>query len=249
MQFRFANAINYADLGSGQVLYSAPGFPSFPARLSIELFERAREVARVERASFWDPMCGAGGIATTVGIACANAVSRILASDVSDDALVLAKRNLSLISAEGSLRRMIQLRTSGASHTRISSAERLVEVTRGRDIPVRTAVADVTNPGSLEAIAPGWVDIVLTDVPYGQRAHWYTKSAKPLSAMIAALCQVMPQHGVVVIAARGKEAFCGTPPAYRSFKHGHRLIKMYRCGDVSGTECAWRAHRVEPEPP
>jgi tRNA G10 N-methylase Trm11 len=233
MQFIFANMPNYEDLGSGQVLYSAPGFPSFPARLSIEFFERAREVAGVERASFWDPMCGAGGIATTVGIACGDAISRILVSDVSGAALELAKRNLSLIAADGVLRRIVDLKHGGADDSRISSAERLVEVVRGRDIKVRTALADATNPGSLQAIPPGSVDIVVTDVPYGQRTYWQGKSVRPLAAMITALRQVMPQHGVVVIAARGREEFDGTPAAYRSFKHGHRLIKMYRCRDIA----------------
>jgi 23S rRNA (guanine2535-N1)-methyltransferase len=233
MQFKFANALSYQDLGSGQVLHSAPGFPSFPARLGIELFERAREVAGVEYASFWDPMCGAGGVATTIGIACGDAVSRILATDISTDSLAIAQRNLSLTSAEGISRRIGDLKRKGAHPSRILSAERLAKIVRCRKIPFRTTVADVTNSASLKAIVPGSVDVVFADVPYGLRTSWQSTSSTPIASMIAALWHVLPPHGVIVIAALGRGSFNGTPLAHRSYKHGHRIIKMYRCRDIT----------------
>lgn len=86
--------------GGGQVLHSAPGLPGFPPRLAVELFERARLLAGADRVGLWDPMCGAGGIVAALALLRADALTRVLASDVSDRALELASKNLHLTTPE-----------------------------------------------------------------------------------------------------------------------------------------------------
>lgn len=228
MQFEHAPGISYQDLGSSQVLYSAPGFPSFPARLSVELFERARQIVDRQRVCLWDPMCGAGGIVATLGIACANVITKVLATDISCDAVSSARRNLELTSPQGLARRVEELRQMGAHPSRIASAERLMDGIEGRTIDVEAAVADITDKDTLDGLDPFIVDIVLTDLPYGSQTHWQTASERPLISMLDVLWAVLPPHAVIVVAATERRAFDDAPRAYRTLKHGRRTIKMFR---------------------
>lgn len=232
MRFQYAPDMSYKDVGSGHVLYSAPGFPAFPARLSIELFERARHAVGVSRASLWDPMCGAGGMATTLGLTCSDSLRQILATDICGDAVSLAQRNLKLISSEGLAHRSEELRQIGADPSRIVSAERLAKGIKGQVIKVRAAVADSTDRKALLDLNVGNVDIVLTDLPYGAQTHWQSASETPLLAMLDALRHVLPRHSVMVFASTDRRAFDGAPKAFRSFKYGRRTIKMYRWSEA-----------------
>ena len=45
MEYRFALAGGYEDVASGRVLLHRSGQPPFPARLALELFGRARDLA------------------------------------------------------------------------------------------------------------------------------------------------------------------------------------------------------------
>ena len=49
MEYRFAPAGGYEDVASGRVLLHRSGQPPFPARLALELFGRARELAPKKR--------------------------------------------------------------------------------------------------------------------------------------------------------------------------------------------------------
>lgn len=229
MRFEHAPAGSYEDVASGQVLYSAPGFPAFPARLGIELFKRGYHAAALDRrASLWDPMCGAGGLAATLGLLCADWLETILATDISSDAIALARRNLDLVSAENLSARAEQLAHRGVDPARIASARHLIARLGDNRPGTRTALADATDRQSLRDLDPGAVDIVLTDLPYGRQTHWETGSQKPFLAMVEALQHVLPRHAVMIFAASDRKVFEGAPPALRSFKHGHRTIKMYR---------------------
>lgn len=232
MRFEYAPSISYEDVGSGHVLYSAPGFPAFPARLSLELFEQARHAVGVDRASLWDPLCGAGGIATTLGLVCSASLRQILATDICGEAVSLAQRNLKLLSSEGLIGRADELRQIGADPARIASAERLAKRIEGRGIKVKAAVADATDRTVLLDLDVGGIDIVLADLPYGAQTHWRSVSDAPFLAMIDSLRHVLPSHSVMVFASTDRRVFDGAPTALRSFRHGHRTIKMYRVGET-----------------
>jgi len=165
-----APAADYSDFAGGQVLHSAPGFPGFPARLAIELFERARLLTGRTRVGVWDPMCGAGGIVTTLGLARPEAITRLLATDISADAVALASKNLGLVSEVGLRRRAREL--AGRSAARAAAAERLrMRLEGSPPIDRRTAVLDATRLDGAEAHEPGRIDIVITDLPYGHQTR------------------------------------------------------------------------------
>ena len=67
MQYRHAPAANHADLDA--VLVSAPGRPSLPVRLTLELFGRARaQLGDPGPVEVWDPCCGSGVLLSTLGL-------------------------------------------------------------------------------------------------------------------------------------------------------------------------------------
>jgi 16S rRNA G966 N2-methylase RsmD len=50
-------------------------------------------------------------------------------------------------------------------------------------------------------IEPGSVDLVFTDVPYGQHSDWHNASPNPLGAMLDALLGILSPSSMVAIAS------------------------------------------------
>ncbi|MYW71341.1 rRNA methyltransferase, partial [Pseudonocardia sp. SID8383] len=67
MQYRHAPAANHAALDA--VLASAPGRPTLPVRLTVELAGRARVHLPADvPLTVWDPCCGAGVTLAVLGL-------------------------------------------------------------------------------------------------------------------------------------------------------------------------------------
>ena len=99
--------------------------------------------------------------------------------------MALAARNLALLTVDGLDRRIAELERLLAEYGKPSHAEALASAARLRahlfppgarpPAPVETALfrADAADGAALRAgLAGRQVDVVLTDVPYGRRAHW-----------------------------------------------------------------------------
>jgi tRNA G10 N-methylase Trm11 len=229
MRFAHAPAANYADLASGQVLHSAPGHPGFPVRLSLELFERARLLTGRSRVGLWDPLCGAGSIVTTLGLLRGEAIGRILATDISVTATTLAAKNLDLLTDDGLRRRARSLAERSA--TRADAAQRLRAYRRGAEpIPTLVSVADATSPGDVARLPLDDIDIVIADLPYGSQTTWTSTTAAPVPRMLQQLHEHLPDHAVIVLCSNRRADFDELPTPLRAFKHGTRVVKMYRAG-------------------
>lgn len=222
MRFEHAPAADYSDLASGHVLFSAPGHPAFPVRLTLELFERARLLTGRARVGVWDPMCGAGSIVTTLGLARADAVSRVLASDVSVEAVGLAAKNLGLLGEAGLLAR------AASGGARAVSARRLLDHRGfGPPIPALAAVADITRSADLDRLPLDGIHVVIADLPYGSQTHWRSDAANPAGNLVRVLRDRLHDDAVIVLCSTQREHFREVPPAHRSFRHGRRIIKFY----------------------
>ncbi|WP_165962886.1 rRNA methyltransferase [Occultella glacieicola] len=229
MRFEYAPDESYQDVGGGQVLHSAPGFPGFPARLALELFERARVLAGTGRVGLWDPMCGAGGIVATLALLRRDALTRVLASDVSDRALELAVKNLRLTTPEGLAQRRGQLRAQSAVTGRLESVDRLLEkVRRGPPVPADLARADATDPADVARLDLAGIGVVIADLPYGTQADWSSEAPTPAARTLRTLAGALGAGAVIVLSTVNREDLRGCPPALRSFKHGRRHLRMYR---------------------
>ena len=247
MTYRFAvGRTDYSDLASGHVLHSAPGRTGFPARLATEIFQRA--AARLTAAGVtapwvvYDPCCGAGQLLTTVGLLHRGAIRALIGSDIDDEAVALAGRNLLLVTEVGLGRRIAALERLLAEHGRashaaaIESGRRLLQQMERAPLEPTVDVfpADVTRPGALAGqIADGTVDMVITDVPYGNWSAWSTTAVDrgddiaPIDRMLDTLRPVLAPRAVVAIVS-GKDQRVGHP-AYRRIERwqvGRRRIEM-----------------------
>src|SRR5262249_9845693 len=91
---------------------------------------------------------------------------------------------------------------------------------RDHDVLARAFRADATSATDLlDNLGPGAVDLVITDVPHGQRSHWLTSEATldPLASLLDTLRPVLaPRAGVAIASDKGQPP---RHPAYARLGH------------------------------
>ena len=106
MHYQFATAhLNYSDLASGRVFYSRPGHPAFPIRLASEIFQRCMAIRTAEHLPapcvLFDPCCGGAYHLSVLAYLHRECIREVIGSDVDEEAIALAQRNLELLSVSG----------------------------------------------------------------------------------------------------------------------------------------------------
>lgn len=237
MTYRFAvENQDYSDFSGGRVLYSQPGQPAFPVRLSSEIFQRAVEILTpAAPLHIYDPACGGAYHLTALGFMFGPQIQSLTASDIDEDALALARRNLGLLSAQGLSQREAEIRRmlieyGKPSHTEaLRSLETLREMRRDRpEIQTRVFQANALDPSALaRELSETPVDLVISDIPYGQLSAWHLTDQKtinefdPLDQMLEALLGVLSSGALVAIAA---------DKAQKIHHPGYRRIERFKVG-------------------
>lgn len=240
MAYRYATErADHTDLASGHVLRSAPGHPGFPARLASELFQRALAHLDADPVGLWDPCCGSGHLLAVLGVLHRDRLAHVHASDVDSEAVRIAARNLDLLTAKGMAQRERELRAQAAEFGRPSfvdradAAQRLAARLRahGGDLPHSACEGDAFAPSPPQSR----VDLVLTDVPYGNLAHW--AGAYPaedeVPELLRALSAVLPGRTVLAVTARTRKL--GLPRGTRALERvrvGNRAAVLVRADDI-----------------
>lgn len=175
MQYRHAPEANHAALDA--VLASAPGRPTLPVRLTVELFGRARaHLGSPATVAVWDPCCGAGVSLTVLGLL-RPGISVVVGTDVDPDPLDLARRNLALLAPGGLAARASELDDLAVRHGKDSYTTAAVAARElsPRSTPERlVAVADARDPVTTRAVLGDIEpDIVLADLPHGRQTSWF----------------------------------------------------------------------------
>ncbi|MDN5916009.1 MAG: rRNA methyltransferase [Pseudonocardia sp.] len=194
VQYRHAPAANFGDLDA--VLASAPGRPSLPVRLTLELFGRCREhLAEPGPVVVWDPCCGTGQLLSTLGLLRGDEVAGLVGSDADPEPLSLAARNLALLAPGGPDARAAELDALADRHDKPGYRDAAAAARRlGRSVtgppsesgpqsesgplsgsgpPSEICVADALAPEATGPIvARHRPRIVLADVPYGRQTRW-----------------------------------------------------------------------------
>lgn len=227
MEYKYTQAHeSYEMYAAGGVFYSAPGLTAFPVRLAVEIFRRCQALRAAQGAQgpavVYDPCCGGAYHLATMAYFNWDQISGIYCSDIDDNALGVAARNLSLLTLDGLDRRIAELtdlhqQYGKASHrASLQHAEQLrqhlVEAVQHHPLVTQIFSADVTDGAAVAAALPDVkIDIVLTDIPYGRLAGWGSSSLAlaqgqdPIRQLLESLLAVLSSTSVVAVAASKKD--------------------------------------------
>lgn len=226
MEYKFTSEReNYEVYASGSVLVAAPGHPAFPVRLANEIFRRCLAYRQTwganGRCVLYDPCCGGAYHLTTITYFNWPYIEGIYASDIDPDALSIAARNLSLLEPTGLDQRIAELSDMAVAYgkeshtTALTNAAllkaQLMDLRGAHPIPTQLFHADATDKQALAtALTHIRIDIVITDIPYGQQTEWDTKmspdkATNPLMRMLDALLPRLNANAVVAVAAAKRD--------------------------------------------
>lgn len=222
MQYKYVkNSLDYSDLASGRVFHSLPGHPAFPVRLASEIFQRcmaSRETIYKNSTPciLYDPCCGTAYHLSVLAYLHGEHIGEVIGSDIDRKAVDLAKRNLELLTIAGLDKRISEISTMLELYHKDSHKDALdsgyVLKTRISSLmqehPIATKVfqADATDSNViLKNINPNSVDVVFTDIPYGQRSHWQSSNSNelvtPLWSMLNGLIGTLSPKSIVAVVA------------------------------------------------
>ena len=221
MQYKYAkDQQDYSDYSSGRVLYSLPRHPAFPVRLASEIFQRCLAhrltlYGSSTPCTLYDPCCGAAYHLTILGFLHGEFVREVIASDIDEVAVTLAKRNLGLLHRDGLDRRIRELsemreRYGKESHREAVQSGSVLKEKLTHGLATRVFPANATNRAEISShIPPKSVDIVFTDIPYGQHSQWIginlIASPTPLASMLDALLPVLSPSSIVAISSEKQQ--------------------------------------------
>ncbi|WP_135555288.1 hypothetical protein [Paenibacillus cymbidii] len=179
---------DYRDFANGRVLHNAPKTTAFPVRLGKEIMSRClAQLRNNKNLTLYDPCCGGAHLLTFIGFLYGEHIAAIYGSDIDEQVLEYAKRNLNLLTEEGLLARKEQLQRDynlyhKESHLHaLESVERLGRLNQTAAIQLQCFpfnIAGVTRP------LINNVNIIMTDLPYGNIAYWKGSNDNPIHQML-----------------------------------------------------------------
>ncbi len=90
----------------------------------------------------------------------------------------------------------------GALESLTRMQEQVNRLTAVRPVQTRVFQANATDPASLrEGLQDTFIDVVITDIPYGQHSRWeHTKAPEPAWAMLEVLLEFLSPGSMVAVA-------------------------------------------------
>jgi tRNA G10 N-methylase Trm11 len=199
MEYKYGKAGNYEDFSSGRVLYHVNGMTNFPVRLAQEIYGRCLQYSpKKSNITLYDCCCGGGYLLTIIGFLNQDTIGRIIGSDINENMLHIAKKNLSLLSKDGISKRIIEIdemieNFQKESHIEAkNSAIRLKGLIRN-DIEYAVFQADALKAINLEE-AP---DIIVTDVPYGNMVAWTGDEENLIDKLLNVLYSISSPNTII----------------------------------------------------
>jgi 23S rRNA G2445 N2-methylase RlmL len=250
MPYQFAQENqDYSQYASGHVFYSAPGHPAFPVRLVSEVFQRCQALRHraglTHPAVLYDPCCGSAYHLSTLAYLHWTDMDTIIASDIDPGILSVAARNLSLLTPEGLEKRSQEIaglldRYGKSSHAAAFQSvqrfkQQLSEAAQTHQLNTQFFLADATSSQQMiNGLNGRSIDILLADVPYGNRSKWQSSTfeslpsdASLLGPMLDALISILSSHTILAIVSDKAQKIIH--PQYRRvgrFQVGKRLISL-----------------------
>lgn len=199
MEYKYGKKDAYEDFSSGRVLYNAKGMTNFPVRLAQEIYGRCLKYSpKKNNICLYDCCCGGGYLLTVLGFLNQDTIGMIIGSDIDEEMLNIAKKNLSLLSKEGIDRRIAEIDQMIASYRKQShiEAKNSAVVLKGlikNDIEYKIFQCDALKTINIESIP----DIIITDVPYGNIVKWVGNEDKVIDKLLDALFEVCSPDTII----------------------------------------------------
>lgn len=199
---------NYQDFASGRVLYNQKGATAFPVRLASEIFLRSKaylkEKGHEGLITIYDPFCGGAYLLTVLGFLHGRYLSRIIASDIDENILSLARRNLALLKGDGLEKRIEEINSDLSSYGKVSHEEALHSALKLKELQadinqlleIKCFQADA---GKVSLPVGEKVDLVLTDLPYGQITHWSSADENGLELFLENIESLLKPTSILAI--------------------------------------------------
>ena len=229
MNYVYANRPSYEDFAPGRALFHAPGMTNFPARLAEELMGRCLDLlGRRENVVLYDPLCGVGSLLAVAAFTHGDALARVRGTDADPAAVLVAQKNLALLSPGGLDARARELTEMGARFGRPSYEEAARSArSLSRLLPERGIPAEAFARDAFRLPDDGFcADVILTDFPYGDMKTWASGGAE---GFLAAVREKLNPGGVacVVMEKNQKCAFEGYVRRARQ-NVGKRKFEIYQ---------------------
>lgn len=250
MQYQYAKErVDYSDLSSGRVFYSLPGHPAFPVRLASEIFQHCLAIRETTYQTstpcvLYDPCCGAAYSLSVLGYLHGDKIQELIGSDVDEKAVALARQNLGLLNNSGlntrihEISEMLRLYGKESHQAALTSSHILQKriLSLNKDHPIATKIFQASildNKVMLENIKDKSVDIVFTDIPYGQHSQWQAdipaETANPIWSMLNTLSSVLsPTSIVAIVSDKGQKIAHESYQRMKQFQIGKRRVHILK---------------------
>ncbi|NVN96562.1 MAG: methyltransferase domain-containing protein [Bacteroidetes bacterium] len=181
MQYKYIKQDkNYEDYSSGRVIYGYSGATNFPVRLTQEIFEKCinylKKQNKAEPYNIYDPFCGVAYTFTILGLFYPEKIKDIFVSDINQESLNFAEKNLELLKCEG-------------IDKRIKEIESLIK--------------EYSKESHKEASK---IDIVISDIPYGKLTNWQKDiNSNPTQKFLDNIKSILAPKSIVAISLNKKQ--------------------------------------------
>jgi hypothetical protein len=206
MEYKYAQKDNYEDFASGRVLYHVSGEPTFPVKLSLEIYERCLQYSNKKTdIALYDCCCGGAYMLTILGLLKSNSISKLYGSDIDLESLKLAEDNLGLLTEPGINKRRGELEVLYEKYRKVSHMEALHSIDRIEQLLTKEIKTHVFNRNILEVCdLPFIPDIIITDVPYGNLVEWGEGSGG-VNQMLNALSSICGRETIICVCMDKKQ--------------------------------------------
>jgi hypothetical protein len=225
---------NYEDFSSGRVIYHKSNYSNYSVRLVGEVFYRCLEHSKKKNEiCLYDPCCGSAYMLTVLGYLFNETIETIYCSDISNEAVELSRKNLSLLSYTGiekrrnELNNFIRKYNKDSHRNALHSLEKIEKLIK-HEIKNHVFEANILNENELinkDFIA----NVILTDVPYGNLINWSGNNGGEIENLLDGIIPIIDPDTIIAISHNKKQKITNLKyKIIEKIQIGHREIGILK---------------------